>query len=153
MVPDHRGEYASLSAAIELIAPKIGCVPQTLHEWVHKLEVDTALRDGVASEERDRIKALQRELKERHRANENLKLASAFFCPGGTRPPNQVLKDFVDQHRETRGGESTCNPLQIVPSWFNHHRLLEQIGYIPPAEAEANYYRQLAEKTETPVSL
>ncbi len=38
-------------------------------------------------------------------------------------------------------------------SWFNHHRLLEPIGYIPPAEAEANYYRQLAEKTETPVSL
>ena len=38
-------------------------------------------------------------------------------------------------------------------SWFNHHRLLEPIGYIPPAEAEANYYRQLAEKTEAPVSL
>ena len=38
-------------------------------------------------------------------------------------------------------------------SWFNQHRLLEPIGYIPPAEAEANYYRQLAEKTETPVSL
>lgn len=38
-------------------------------------------------------------------------------------------------------------------SWFNHHRLLEPIGYIPPAEAEANYFRQLAEKTETPVSL
>jgi transposase InsO family protein len=38
-------------------------------------------------------------------------------------------------------------------SWFNHHRLLEPIGYIPPAEAEANYFRQLAEKTENPVSL
>ena len=38
-------------------------------------------------------------------------------------------------------------------SWFNHHRLLAPIGYIPPAEAEANYFRQLAEKTETPVSL
>ena len=38
-------------------------------------------------------------------------------------------------------------------SWFNHLRLLEPIGYIPPAEAEANYSRQLAEKTETPVLL
>jgi putative transposase len=38
-------------------------------------------------------------------------------------------------------------------SWFNHHRLLEPIGYIPPAEAEENYYRQLTEKTETPVLL
>ncbi|BDU56369.1 hypothetical protein LTEGF4_20500 [Limnohabitans sp. TEGF004] len=36
-------------------------------------------------------------------------------------------------------------------SWFNHHRLLEPIGYIPPAEAEANYYRQLAEKANTEV--
>jgi transposase InsO family protein len=36
-------------------------------------------------------------------------------------------------------------------SWFNHHRLLEPIGYIPPAEAEANYYRQLAEQTDSEV--
>lgn len=35
-------------------------------------------------------------------------------------------------------------------AWFNHHRLLEPIGYIPPAEYEANYYRQLAEKAESP---
>jgi transposase InsO family protein len=35
-------------------------------------------------------------------------------------------------------------------AWFNHHRLLESIGYIPPAEAEANYYRQLAERAESP---
>ena len=34
-------------------------------------------------------------------------------------------------------------------AWFNHHRLLEPIGYIPPAEAEANYYRQLASQTMT----
>ena len=38
-------------------------------------------------------------------------------------------------------------------SWFNQHRLLEPIGYLPPAEAEANHYRQLVKKTETPVSL
>ena len=36
-------------------------------------------------------------------------------------------------------------------SWFNHHRLLEPIGYIPPAEAEANYYRLLTERTESEV--
>ena len=35
-------------------------------------------------------------------------------------------------------------------SWFNHHRLLEPIGYIPPAEAEAEYYRQLANQAGTP---
>jgi len=80
MVQEHRGEYPSLWAAIESIAPKIGCVPQTLNEWVRKREIDTGLRDGVTSEERDRIKALERENKELRRANEILKLASAFFA-------------------------------------------------------------------------
>jgi transposase len=80
MVQEHRGEYPSLWAAIESIAPKIGCVPQTLNEWVRKQEIDTGLRDGVTSEERDRIKSLEREVKELRRANEILKLASAFFA-------------------------------------------------------------------------
>ena len=80
MVQEHRGEYPSLWAAIESIAPKIGCVPQTLNEWVRRHETDTGLRDGVTSEERERIKALEREVKELRRANEILKLASAFFA-------------------------------------------------------------------------
>ena len=80
MVQEHRGEYPSLWAAIESIAPKIGCVPQTLHDWVRKHEIDTGMRDGVTSEERDRLKALERENKELRRANEILKLASAFFA-------------------------------------------------------------------------
>lgn len=79
MVRDHRGEYASLWASIKLIASKIGCVPQTLHEWVLKQEIDMGLRDGVTSEVRDRIKALERENKELRRTNEILKLSSAFF--------------------------------------------------------------------------
>lgn len=80
MVQEHRSEYPSLWATIESIAPKIGCVPQTLNEWVRKHEVDSGLRDGVTSEERERIKALEREVKELRRANEILKLASAFFA-------------------------------------------------------------------------
>jgi len=54
-----------------------------LHEWVKRHEVDAGLRDGIASEVRERIKALEREVKELRRANEVLKLASAFFCPEG----------------------------------------------------------------------
>ena len=80
MVQEHRNEYPSLWAAIESIAPKIGCVPQTLHEWLKKHEINAGLRDGVTSEESDRIKALEREVKELRRANEILKLASAFFA-------------------------------------------------------------------------
>jgi len=55
-------------------------VPHTLHEWVRKHEIESGLRDGVTSEERDRVKALEREVKELRRANEILKLASAFFA-------------------------------------------------------------------------
>ncbi len=57
MVQEHRSEYPSLWATIESIAPKIGCVPQTLNEWVRKYEVDSGMRDGVTSEERERIKS------------------------------------------------------------------------------------------------
>ena len=80
MVQEHRGEYPSLWAAIESIAPKIGCVPQTLNEWVKRVEVDTGLRDGVTTAEAQRVKELERENKELRRANEILRLVSAFFA-------------------------------------------------------------------------
>lgn len=80
MVQEHRGDYSSLWSTVESIAPKIGCSAHTLLEWVRKHEIDTGLRDGVTSEERDRIKALEREVKELRKANEILKLASAFFA-------------------------------------------------------------------------
>ena len=80
MVQKHRGEYPSLWAAIESISAKRGCVPQTLHEWVRKQEVDAGARPGITSDERERVKALEREVKELRRANEILKRASAFFA-------------------------------------------------------------------------
>jgi transposase len=80
LVQEHRGEYPSLWAAVESIAPKIGCVPQTLLDWVKRHEVDSGTRDGVSTTERERIKALEREVKELRRANDILKTASAFFA-------------------------------------------------------------------------
>ena len=80
MVQEHRGEYPSLWAAVESMAPKIGCVPQTLLGWVQRHEVDTGVRDGVTTAEARRVKELERENKELRRANEILKLASAFFA-------------------------------------------------------------------------
>jgi transposase len=80
LVLEHRGEYPSLWAAVESIAPKIGCVPQTLLEWVKRVEVDTGLREGVTTSEAQRVKDLEREVKELRRANEILKVASAFFA-------------------------------------------------------------------------
>jgi transposase len=80
MVQEQRGEYPSLWAAVESIAPKIGCVPQTLLVWVKRQEVDSGEREGVTTAETERVKELEREVKELRRANEILKLASAFFA-------------------------------------------------------------------------
>ena len=80
MVQEHRAEYPSLWAAIESIAPKIGCVPQTLLTWVQRHEIDSGVRAGVTTAEAKRVKELERENKELRRANEILKLASAFFA-------------------------------------------------------------------------
>ncbi len=80
MVQEHRDQYPSLWAAVESIAPKIGCVPKTLLEWVQRQEVDTGVRAGVTTAEAQRVKELEREVKELRRANEILKLASAFFA-------------------------------------------------------------------------
>jgi transposase len=80
MVQEHRGEYPSLWATVASIAPKIGCVPQTLLGWVQRHEIDTGVRDGVTSAEAQRVKELECEVKELRRANEILKLASAFFA-------------------------------------------------------------------------
>jgi transposase len=80
LVQEHRGEYPSLWAAVESIAPKIGCVPQTLLEWVKRAEVDAGARPGTTTAEMQRIKELEREVKELRRANEILRTASAFFA-------------------------------------------------------------------------
>jgi transposase-like protein len=80
MVQEHRGEYPSLWAAVESIAPKIGCVPQTLLDWVKRTEIDAGSRPGTTTAEAQRIKDLERENKELRRANDILRTASAFFA-------------------------------------------------------------------------
>jgi len=80
MVQEHQGEYESQWAAVVSIAGKIGCTPQTLLNWVRQHERDTGQREGTTTADAKRIKDLEREVKELRRANEILKLASAFFA-------------------------------------------------------------------------
>jgi len=80
LVQEHRDEYPSLWAAADSIAPKIGCNTHTLLTWVKRHEVDHGQREGVTTSERERIRALEREVRELRRANEILRTASAFFA-------------------------------------------------------------------------
>ena len=79
MVFEHQGSYETQAGAIAAIAPKIGCIPQTLRIWVQQAEKDSGMREGVTNEERARIKALEREIRELRQANEILRKASALI--------------------------------------------------------------------------
>ena len=80
MVAEHRAEYDSQWATVVSIAGKIGATPQTLLNWVRQHERDIGKREGPTTSEAQRVKELEREVKELRRANEILKLASAFFA-------------------------------------------------------------------------
>ena len=80
MVREHKGEHASEWATISSIAGKIGCKAETLRLWVRRGERDRGLRPGPTSEDRERLKALERENRELRQANEILRKASAYFA-------------------------------------------------------------------------
>lgn len=77
---DHEREHPSRRAAISSIASKIGCTAQTLNEWVKKAEVDAGKRAGVPTEMAERMRALEREVRELRQTNEILCKASAYFA-------------------------------------------------------------------------
>ena len=81
MVLDHREEHGSQWAAIQSIAAKIGGSGETLRNWLRQAERDQGLRAGPTSEERERIKSLEREVRELRQAHEILRKASAYFAP------------------------------------------------------------------------
>ena len=80
MVLEHQGDHASQWAAIASIAGKIGCTGETLRGWVRQAERDAGSRAGVTSDERARLKTLERENRELRRVDEILRSASAFFA-------------------------------------------------------------------------
>ena len=80
MVQDHQGDHASQWAAIASIASKIGCTAESLRRWLRQAERDAGMRPGATTDERERIKALERENRELRQANEILRKASAYFA-------------------------------------------------------------------------
>jgi transposase len=96
LVFECRHEHPSQWAAVESIASKIGCTPQTLPEWVRRHERDTGQRDGLTSAEQQGIKELERDVKKLRKVNEILKLASALFAQAE-----------LDRRPKSRGPSST----------------------------------------------
>ncbi len=80
MVQEHESEHDSQWGAIRSIASKIGCTAETLRKWVRQTERDEGRRPGLTTDEKKRLKELEREVRELKRANEILRLASAYFA-------------------------------------------------------------------------
>ena len=84
MVLDHQSEHASQWSAIHSIAEKIGCSGETLRDWVRQAERDQGVRPGPTTDERERIKALERENRELRQANEILRPAKGLLSPASS---------------------------------------------------------------------
>jgi len=80
LVFEQEKEYPSQWAAIDSVARKMGCTRETLRRWVRQAETDQGNREGLTTEEREELKRLKKENKELKRANEILRLASAYFA-------------------------------------------------------------------------
>ena len=80
LVREHQDAHESQWAAVCSIAGKIGCTPETLRLWVRQTERDSGEREGLTTPERERLKALEREVRELRQANEILRKASAYFA-------------------------------------------------------------------------
>ena len=121
MVFEHQGEHDSQWAAIASIASKIGCTAETLRKWVRQAERDTGQRAGLTTDEKQRLKELERENRELKRANEILKKASAFFAQAELDRRGKVVTEFIDGNRSQYGVESMCSMLHIAPSTYYEH--------------------------------
>lgn len=80
MVFEHEKDHTSRWATMCSVASKIGCTPETLRSWVQRVEVDQGQRPGTTTDDRERLKALEKENRELRKANDILKTASAFFA-------------------------------------------------------------------------
>jgi transposase-like protein len=136
MVFDVKDQYPSQWAAIESIAGKIGCTAETLRKWVRQGERDSGARPGPTTAQQQRVKDLEREVRELRKTNEILKLASAYFAQAESRPPSQEVNAFIDEHRARLGVEPICTALQVAPSAYRRHAARQRNRALLPERAK-----------------
>ncbi|MDN7351020.1 IS3 family transposase [Acetobacter senegalensis] len=125
MVLEEEKNPPSRWSAVMMIAPKLDIHPDTLSKWtrLHERANVPAVSDLP---DREKIRQLERENRELRQANEILRKASAYFCPGGTRPHLQAMTRFIEEHRQTYGVGSICRVLSIAPSAYYASRARQE---------------------------
>ncbi|WP_409520919.1 IS3 family transposase [Pantoea sp.] len=122
MVLENQNTYNSQWAAICSIAPKIGCTPETLRIWIRQQEPVDDEQNALIASERQRLKELEREVRELRRSNDILRQASAYFCPGGARPPLEKIMPLLENLSGEHGVGPVCHELDIAPSTYYWHQ-------------------------------
>ncbi|EOB7692950.1 IS3 family transposase [Citrobacter portucalensis] len=122
MVLENQNTYNSQWAAICSIAPKIGCTPETLRIWIRQQEPVDEEQNALTVSERQRLKELEREVRELRRSNDILRQASAYFGPGGARPPLEKIMPLLENLSGEHGVGPVCHELDIAPSTYYWHQ-------------------------------
>ncbi|WP_371317219.1 IS3 family transposase [Duffyella gerundensis] len=122
MVLENQNTYNSQWAAICSIAPKIGCTPETLRIWIRQQQPVDDEQNALTASERQRLKELEREVRELRRSNDILRQASAYFCPGGARPPLEKIMPLLENLSGEHGVGPVCHELDIAPSTYYWHQ-------------------------------
>jgi transposase-like protein len=115
MVFEHEAEHPSQWAAICSIADKFGMTRETLRRWVRMAETDEGLRPGLTTEERERLKGLEREVRELRPCERDPEVRVGFLR-GGARPPTDEIIAYIDINKDRFGVEPICKHLPIAPS-------------------------------------
>jgi len=106
-VIEHHGSYKAPATAIAAIAPKIGCIPQTMRGWIVQAEKDSAMPGGMSTDDRDRMKTLERAIRKQLQATKILRKASPYFSP--------PFRDCAAITFRAAGPGSTVHSRQPIP--------------------------------------
>ena len=132
MVREHQGEYPSEWAAIQSISAKFGCTAETLRRWLRQTQKTNDAPSEASSSDSERIKALEREVRELRQANEILRIPTGHkrrqrillrrsSTTRRAQAPVQTMNAFVDEHRKADGVEPICKVLPIAPAMHYRH--------------------------------